>query len=60
MHPNSHALEFKGEKSIKTDVSPALRATDYKFDTDFKQYIQNEGMGELEDVCGKGFHFVLQ
>jgi DNA (cytosine-5)-methyltransferase 1 len=30
VHPNSHALEFKGEKSIKTDVSPALRATDYK------------------------------
>lgn len=30
VHPNSHALEFKGEKSIKTDASPALRATDYK------------------------------
>ena len=30
VHPNSHALEFKGKKSIKTDASPALRATDYK------------------------------
>ena len=30
VHPNSHALEFKGEKSIKTDASQALRATDYK------------------------------
>ena len=30
VHPNSQALEFKGEKSIKTDASPALRATDYK------------------------------
>ena len=30
VHPNSHALEFKGETSIKKDASPALRATDYK------------------------------
>lgn len=30
VHPFSHALEFKGEKSVKTDVCPALRATDYK------------------------------
>lgn len=30
VHPNSHALEFKGEQSIKQDASPALRATDYK------------------------------
>lgn len=29
VHPLSHALEFKGEGSIKT-ISPALRATDYK------------------------------
>lgn len=30
VHTNSRALEFKGKKSIKTDASPALRATDYK------------------------------
>lgn len=30
VHSNSHALEFKDEKSIKTDASLALRATDYK------------------------------
>lgn len=30
VHPTSHALEFKGEESIKKDASPALRATDYK------------------------------
>lgn len=30
VHSNSHALEFKGEQSIKQDASPALRATDYK------------------------------
>lgn len=30
VHPNSHALEFKGEQSIKQDAAPALRATDYK------------------------------
>lgn len=30
VHPSSHALEFKGESSIKKDASPALRATDYK------------------------------
>lgn len=29
VHPLSHALEFKGEDSIK-GISPALRATDYK------------------------------
>lgn len=30
VHPNGHALEFKGEQSIKQDAAPALRATDYK------------------------------
>lgn len=30
VHPNSHALEFKGEQSIKQDAAPALRATNYK------------------------------
>lgn len=29
VHPLSHALEFKGAESIK-EISPALRATDYK------------------------------
>lgn len=30
VHPNSHALEFKGQESIKQDAAPSLRATDYK------------------------------
>ena len=30
VNPFSHKLEFKGKKSIKKDVSPSLRATDYK------------------------------
>ena len=29
-HPLSHALEFKGMQDVKTEVSPCLRATDYK------------------------------
>ena len=30
VHPNSRALEFKGQESIKQDAAPSLRATDYK------------------------------
>ena len=30
VHPNSHALEFKGQESIKQDAAPSLRDTDYK------------------------------
>lgn len=30
VHPFSHKMEFKGAESIKSDVSPTLRATDYK------------------------------
>ena len=30
VHPNSHALEFKGQESIKQDAAPSLRATEYK------------------------------
>ena len=30
VHPNSRKLEFKGDSSIKKDVAPTLRSTDYK------------------------------
>lgn len=30
VHPLSHKLEYKGDKSVNDTVSPALRATDYK------------------------------
>lgn len=30
VHPISHKLEFRGEKSIKKEVAPTLRATDFK------------------------------
>lgn len=49
VHPNSHALEFKGEQSIKQDASPALRATDYKC----PHVVWEKVAGELKEIASK-------
>ena len=49
VHPNSHALEFKGETSIKKDASPALRATDYKA----PHCVWEKVAGELKDIASR-------
>lgn len=49
VHPNSHALEFKGEQSIKQDAAPALRATDYKA----PHCVWEKVAGELKEIASK-------
>ena len=49
VHPNSHALEFKGETSIKKDASPALRATDYKA----PHCVWEKVADELKDIASR-------
>ena len=49
VHPNSHALEFKGQESIKQDAATSLRATDYKA----PHCVWEKVAGELKEIASK-------